>query len=120
MRGLAQKDSPAIEGMASRDGQVIVEVADDLKRQSLEPIFKKRVEKGSTIYSDTASCYDFLEEDGYHHEPVNHSKKEYARGEDLKACGYSGCSLSFHSVGWHSPICLNMLRYSNFVQTIAT
>jgi len=80
-RGSAQKDSPVIEGMVSRDGQTVIEVADDVTRQTLEPIFEKRVKKGSAIYSDTASCYNFLEEAGYHHETVNHSKREYVRGD---------------------------------------
>jgi transposase-like protein len=80
-RGSAQKDSPAIEGMVSRDSQVVVEVVDDVKRETLQPVFEKRVEKGSSVYTDTASCYSFLEEAGYHHETVNHSHKEYVRGD---------------------------------------
>jgi transposase-like protein len=80
-RGSAQKDTPAIEGMVSRQGDVVVEVCTDVKEQSLRPVFEKRVEKGSIIYTDTASCYIFLQKVGYKHETVNHSQKEYVRGE---------------------------------------
>ena len=52
-------------------------MADDVKGQILEPIFEKRVKKGSTIYSDTASCYDFLEEAGYHR--IHHNLNAYER-----------------------------------------
>lgn len=80
-RGSAQKDSPVIEGMANRQGEVVVEVLPDVKEETLRPAFEKRVEKGSTIYSDTASCYSFLGRAGYKHETVNHSQKEYVRGD---------------------------------------
>jgi transposase len=80
-RGSAQKDSPVIEGMVSRQGEVVVEVLPDVKEETLKPVFEERVEKGSTIYTDTASCYSFLGKNGYNHDTVNHSKKEYARGD---------------------------------------
>jgi transposase-like protein len=80
-RGSAQKDSPVIEGMVSRQGEVVVEVLPDVKEQTLRPVFEKRVEKGSAVYTDSASCYSFLEEAGYKHETVNHSQKEYVRGD---------------------------------------
>jgi len=35
---------------------------------------------GSTVYTDSAKCYNFLEEVGYRHESVNHSQGEYVRG----------------------------------------
>ncbi|UCF84644.1 MAG: IS1595 family transposase, partial [Desulfobacteraceae bacterium] len=80
-RGSAQKDSPVIEGMVSRQGEVIVEVLPDVKEETLRPVFEKSVEKGSTVYTDTASCYSFLKKAGYNHETVNHSQKEYVRGD---------------------------------------
>lgn len=67
--------------MVSRDRQVVVEVVPDVKRTHLEPVFRQRVAQGSTVYTDAASCYTFLEEVGYQHEHVNHSAGEYARGE---------------------------------------
>ena len=80
-RGSAAKDAPALIGMVSRDGQVVVDVVPDVQRSSLEPVFRRRVAPGSAIYTDAASCYAFLEELGYGHEWVNHSAGEYARGE---------------------------------------
>jgi transposase-like protein len=80
-RGSAAKDTPAIIGMVSRSGDTLLAVTEDVRRESLEPVFQQGVEEGSTIYSDSASCYRFLEEVGYDHDTVNHSAREYARGE---------------------------------------
>lgn len=62
-------------------GQVVLDVVPDVKRESLEPIMTRSIAPGSTVYTDSAKCYNFLEELGYHHESVNHSKGEYVRGE---------------------------------------
>ncbi|MCL0046424.1 transposase [Dehalococcoidales bacterium] len=40
----------------------------------------KAIAPGSTVYTDTARCYN-LGEAGYHYERVNHSEGEYVRGE---------------------------------------
>jgi transposase-like protein len=37
--------------------------------------------RGSIVYTDSAKCYRFLEEVGYHHETVNHSRGEYVQGQ---------------------------------------
>ncbi len=79
-RGSAAKDAPALIGMVSRTGTMVLEVASDVRRASLAPLFEKRVKPGSTIYTDSASCYRFLSEKGYTHAWVHHSRREYARG----------------------------------------
>ncbi len=79
-RGSAAKDAPALIGMVSRDGKMVLEVAPDVRRESLEPLFEKAVKRGSTIYTDSASCYRFLPQMGYVHDSVNHTRREYARG----------------------------------------
>ena len=61
-------------------GQAILAVIPDVSRQSLEPVMTQAIASGSTVYTDSAKCYRFLEEVGYHHETVNHSRREYARG----------------------------------------
>lgn len=80
-RGSAAKDAPALIGMVSRTGEVVLEVAPDVRRVTLEPILRQRVVPGSTVYTDTASCYAFLKRAGYRHATVNHSAQEYVRGE---------------------------------------
>ena len=41
----------------------------------------RAIAPGSTVYTDSAKCYDFLDDLGYHYESVNHSRAEYIRGE---------------------------------------
>jgi len=79
-RGSAAKDAPALIGMVSRDGLMVLDVAPDVRRESLAPVFENAVKRGSTVYTDSASCYRFLSEMGYIHASVNHSRREYVRG----------------------------------------
>jgi len=62
-------------------GQVVLVVVPDVKRESLEPAMTQVMAPGSTVYTNSARCYNFLEEVGYHHESVNHSQGEYVRGQ---------------------------------------
>ena len=79
-RGSAAKEAPALLGLASRSGEVVVEVVPDVKQQTLAEVFAARVAPGSTVYSDSASGYEFLAGAGFEHASVNHSAGEYARG----------------------------------------
>ena len=51
------------------------------KRQPVLGSVRKNVEPGSMIYTDDFRPYRFLPRYGYKHEFVNHSEKEYARGD---------------------------------------
>ncbi len=44
-------------------------------------MFSSYVAKGATVYTDEYDVYHFLAQAGYDHASVNHSAKEYARGE---------------------------------------
>jgi transposase len=63
-----------------KQGQAVLAVVPDVSRQSLEPVMTQAIACGSIVYTDSAKCYNFLEEVGYHHETVNHSQGEYVRG----------------------------------------
>ncbi len=80
-RGSFQKDKPPVIGMVERgSGALHLEVTMDVKKDTMKPIVERHIEKGSKVYTDEYSVYDFLESSGYKHESVNHSAKEYARG----------------------------------------
>lgn len=61
-------------------GQLVLAVLPDVSRESLEPVMTGTIAPGSTVYTDSAKCYNFLSERGYQHDTVNHSQREYARG----------------------------------------
>ena len=68
-------------GMLERDGDVAMRVVDDAKRDTLFPHIEANVTKGTMIHSDEYAVYRTLPLQGYKHLTVDHSKKEYARGE---------------------------------------
>lgn len=120
-RGSAAEDAPALIGMVSRDGQVIVEVVPDVKRTHLEPVFRRRVAQGSTVYTDGASCYAFLEEVGYQHECVAPGNMHEVRSMKigLRICGRFGRVLSCLFEGWPNAIWGRMSKFSNLSGIIA-
>jgi transposase-like protein len=78
-RGHYDKDRPAIIAWVSRQGPVVVQAVKDFTVSTVQQAADLAVEAGSRLYTDSASSYRALK--GYVHEFVNHTKKEYARGE---------------------------------------
>ena len=55
--------------------KVFVRIVDDRTRDTLLPIIQENIEIGSTIYSDTFRPYFTLNQLGYQHQMVNHSRE---------------------------------------------
>src|SRR5207248_4967076 len=73
------KDRPAIIAWVSRQGTVVIQATKDFTVQTVQKAADLAVHAGSRLYTDSASSYRAVK--GYLHEFVNHTKKEYARGE---------------------------------------
>ncbi len=81
-RGSYRKDKPPVIGMVEREsGTIHLEVTRNVTKDTVKPIVEGHIEKGSMVYTDEYSVYDFLQSSGYSHESVNHSAGEYARGD---------------------------------------
>jgi transposase-like protein len=80
-RGHAQKDRPVVVVKRQRKGPVCSSAAADVTDETVKRLFRERVAPGSTVYTDSAKCYRPLGGEGYTLEQVNHSRGEYARGE---------------------------------------
>jgi len=78
-RGHYDKDRPAIIAWISRQGAVVIHATKDFTIQTVQKAANVAVHAGSRLYTDSASSYQALK--GYWHEFVNHTKKEYARGD---------------------------------------
>src|SRR5262249_40229922 len=78
-RGHYDKDRPAIIAWVSRQGAVVIQVTRDCTVKTVQKAADLAVQVGSWLYTDSASSYRALK--GYVHEFVNHTRKEYARGE---------------------------------------
>jgi transposase-like protein len=78
-RGHYDKDRPAIIAWVSRQGGVVVQATRDFTVKTVQKAANLAVKTGSRLYTDSASSYRALK--GYAHDFVNHTQKEYARGD---------------------------------------
>ena len=78
-RGHYDKDRPAIIAWISRQGGVVIHVTRDFTVKTVQKAADLAVHAGSRLYTDSASSYRALK--GYVHDFVNHTRKEYARGD---------------------------------------
>jgi transposase-like protein len=78
-RGHYDKDRPAIIAWVSRQGSVVIHATKDFTVKTVQKAVGLAVQAGSRLYTDSASSYRALK--GYVHEFVNHTQKEYARGD---------------------------------------
>ncbi len=79
-RGTYDKDKPPIAGTVKRKGKISLQVLPNMKKRSVNKVLK-RIDKKSTVYTDDFKAYLSLAKKGYKHMTVNHSEKEYARGD---------------------------------------
>jgi transposase len=78
-RGHYDKDRPAIIGWVSRQGSVVIHTTKDFTVKTVQKAANLAIQAGSRLYTDSASSYRAVK--GYVHAFVNHTKKEYARGD---------------------------------------
>jgi transposase len=78
-RGHDDKDRPAIIAWVSRQGAVVLQATRDLTVKTVQKAADIAMQTGSRLYTDSASSYRALT--GYAHAFVNHTQKEYARGD---------------------------------------
>jgi len=68
-------------GILERDGELFTKVVPNASRKSLIPPILDQVPFGTTVSSDEWLPYRILSKLGYDHHMVDHSAKEYARGD---------------------------------------
>jgi transposase-like protein len=78
-RGHYDKDRPAIIAWVSRQGAVVLQATRDFTGKTVQKAADLAVHAGSRLSTDSASSYRALK--GYVHAYVNHTQKEYARGD---------------------------------------
>jgi len=79
-RGTYDKDKPPIVGVVRRKGKLALQVLPNMKKRSVNKVLK-RVSKKAKVHTDDFKSYNSLKKKGYDHKTVNHSAKEYARGD---------------------------------------
>jgi transposase-like protein len=79
---LGKDDKAIVLGMVERGGDVVTRVVQARTKDHLIPHIVKFVKPGSKINTDEASNFKLLKERyGFDHEMVDHSAKEYVRGD---------------------------------------
>ena len=106
-QGRSTKTKTPIFGMVQRDGKVVAMKVDDTKGATLMPIVSQFVEEGTVTYTDEASIYNKLTENGYEHVFVNHSQREYARAKDIHTNGIEGFWAHFKRVVFSTYHCVS-------------
>lgn len=75
-------DKAVVLGIVERDGDVVTRHIMDRTARSVQPHIVRFVKKGSKVNTDEASAFRTLtERHGFDHETVDHSAKEYVRGD---------------------------------------
>lgn len=64
-----------------RGGRTLAMVSTDMNLESIRDAIYRNVEMGSTIHTDDAPVYDGIGELFFRHDTVNHSMKQYRRGD---------------------------------------
>jgi transposase len=77
--GHYDKDRPAIIAWVSRQGAVVIQAVKACTVTTVQKAADGAVQAGSRLYTDSASSYRAVK--GYLHAYVNHTQKEYARGD---------------------------------------
>lgn len=74
-------DKAVVLGMVERGGDVVTRHIQDRSARNIAPNIKRYVKQGSRLHTDDWTGYQVLtERHGYEVETVNHSAKEYVRG----------------------------------------
>lgn len=80
-RGTYQEDEPPVFCLVERGGRKRMVMGRNVQEGTVQDTLKRWVRPGSLVYHDDYPSYSGLEEAGYPHEAVCHSRGEYARGE---------------------------------------
>ena len=94
-----------IVSLVDRDGEKRSFHVPSVTAANLRPIMKAQIAQGAALMTDEAMIYHYIGKDFASHEVVNHSEKEYARGDVTTSIVESSFALlkrglhgTFHSV----------------------
>ena len=71
----------AVLGMRERGGRTMAMPMEDVTAEAVRHAIYSNIEQGSTIHSDDAAVYADLDGLFYRHDAINHTAREYVRGD---------------------------------------
>jgi len=82
-RGRGASGKTIVFGLIKRQGKVYTQVVRNCSAKELIPIIESKVDKDSTVYTDTFRTYDGLVNFGYKkHYRIKHGENEFTRGRN--------------------------------------
>ncbi|MFQ6030039.1 MAG: IS1595 family transposase [Dehalococcoidia bacterium] len=88
-RGRGTTKTPVL-GILCRGGQVWAKVVPDVEAQTLLPLIRRRVKRGSIVCSDTWLSYTGIAAKGYVHRLVEHGHRQYSDRQGSHINGLEG------------------------------
>jgi len=83
VRGRGARGKTIVFGLIKRQGKVYTQVVKNCSAKELIPIIENKVNKDSTVYTDTFRTYDGLVNFGYKkHYRIKHGENEFAKGRN--------------------------------------
>lgn len=79
-RGRNTDNKTPVIGLVERQGRVKAQVTADTKSSTVIPFIKANVIQGSNLMTDEYRSYNNATKEGYKHETINHSRKQYVSG----------------------------------------
>ena len=73
-------DKTPVLGLLERGGNLIAQVVSNTRQNTLEPIIRANIKKGSNVYTDEWYRHSNLLSKKFNHQIVNHSAKQYVKG----------------------------------------
>ena len=68
--------------MIQRGGEVVIRMLANVQQRTIKPLIQATIAPGTCMYTDEYDIYSRLEQWGYAHASVCHSRGEYARDDD--------------------------------------
>src|SRR5262245_23257347 len=68
--------------MIQRGGDVVIRMLENVQQRTIKPLIQATIAPGTCMYTDEYAIYHRLEQWGYAHESVCHSRGAYARDDD--------------------------------------
>lgn len=79
-QGRSTKDKTVVFGMVERNGDVIAQKVENVRRATISPIIERTIRAGSVVMTDELGVYKALGKN-YNHHVVRHANGEYAIGD---------------------------------------
>lgn len=81
LRGRGAEGKTPVAGIVERQGRVVARKVINVKAETLMPLLRESVVRGSTVYTDEYDSYNRVKRLGYRHRRIQHAARVYVIGD---------------------------------------